>query len=183
MDGSGQNLFAPGTVPVGWHGNDGMGALTGRHGRSSSGARPLARSSQNRSRRIRYCWPVPVRRGLRRAAQPGTPRTGECICTRQQRHTRWGKACPSSPPPPRETHAHALQTDGSGGNDDSREDMHGETQSSRRRTQRWGGLAACHCQRDSSSGQKVAVARHRATEPSTNAQLQHTRYCACAWSI
>lgn len=63
----------------------------------------------------------------------GTPRTGECICTRQQRHTRWGKACPSSPPPPpRETHAHALQTDGSGGNDDSREDMHGETQSSRR---------------------------------------------------
>jgi hypothetical protein len=54
----------------------------------------------------------------------------------------------------------------------------------RRRTQRWGGLAACHCQRDSSSGQKVAVARHRATEPhSTNAQLQHTRYCACAWSI
>lgn len=93
-------------------GNDGMGALTGRHGRSSSGAQPLARSSQNRSRRIRYCRPVPVRRGLRRAAQPGTPRTGECICTRQQRHTRWGKACPSSPPPPppspRETHAHAL---------------------------------------------------------------------------
>lgn len=144
---------------------------------------PLLARSQSRSRsRIRYCRPVPVRRGLRRAAQPGTPRTGECICTRQQRHTRWGKACPSSPPP-RETHAHALQTDGSGGNDDSREDMHGETQSSRRRTQRWGGLAACHCQRDS-SGQKVAVARHRATEPhSTNAQLQHTRYCACAWSI
>lgn len=116
-------------VPYQLAGNDGMGALTGRHGRSSSGARPLARSSQNRSRRIRYCRPVPVRRGLRRAAQPGTPRTGECICTRQQRHTRWGKACPSSPPPPpRETHAHALQTDGSGGNDDSREDMHGETQ-------------------------------------------------------
>jgi hypothetical protein len=120
-------------VPYQLAGNDGMGALTGRHGRSSSGPRPLARSSQNRSRRIRYCRPVPVRRGLRRAAQPGTPRTGECICTRQQRHTRWGKACPSSPPPPpRETHAHALQTDGSGGNDDSREDMHGETQSSRR---------------------------------------------------
>lgn len=117
-------------VPYQLAGNDGMGALTGRHGRSSSGARPLARSSQSRSRsRIRYCRPVPVRRGLRRAAQPGTPRTGECICTRQQRHTRWGKACPSSPPPPpRETHAHALQTDGSGGNDDSREDMHGETQ-------------------------------------------------------
>lgn len=59
-------------VPYQLAGNDGMGALTGRHGRSSSGARPLARSSQSRSRsRIRYCRPVPVRRGLRRAAQPG----------------------------------------------------------------------------------------------------------------
>lgn len=77
-----------------------------------------------------------------------------------------------------------LQTDGSGGNDDSREDMHGETQSSRRRTQRWGGLAACHCQREQLRPEGCScTAPRNGTQHQCNAQLQHTRYCACAWSI